>query len=126
MSADSKTPRTDAALVSAEYIRREMDYYAYKFVLSSAAEELETDLTEAKARIADLQGALGMAGLKVAELEAENEVIRSLYLNEQGRSESLWVDAERYRWMKREVKRIPPGWGIIGWDAAIDAERGKK
>ncbi len=32
-------------------------------------------------------------------------------------------DAERYRWMKREVKRIPPGWDLIGWDAAIDAAR---
>jgi hypothetical protein len=30
-------------------------------------------------------------------------------------------DAERYRWMKREVKRIPPGWELVGWDAAIDA-----
>ena len=84
------------------------------------------ECAELRARIADLQGALGMAGLKVAELEAENEVFKSLYLNEKGRCEMLRVDAERYRWMKREVKRIPPGWGIIGWDAAIDAERGKK
>jgi len=35
--------------------------------------------------------------------------------------ERLRVDAERYRWMKQEVKRIPPGWELIGWDAAIDA-----
>ncbi len=35
--------------------------------------------------------------------------------------ESLAKDAARYQWMKREVKRIPPGWGLIGWDAAIDA-----
>lgn len=32
-------------------------------------------------------------------------------------------DAERYRWMKENVKRIPPGWARIGWDAAIDAAR---
>lgn len=35
--------------------------------------------------------------------------------------EALWRDAERYRWMKREVKRIPPAWDLVGWDAAIDA-----
>ena len=35
--------------------------------------------------------------------------------------EALWRDAERYRWMKREVKRIPPSWDLVGWDAAIDA-----
>ncbi len=29
-------------------------------------------------------------------------------------------DAMRYRWMKQTVKRIPPGWGLVGWDAAID------
>ena len=34
---------------------------------------------------------------------------------------ALRRDAERYRWMKQEVKRIPPSWGLIGWDAAIDA-----
>ena len=30
-------------------------------------------------------------------------------------------DAERYRWMKQNVKRIPPAWDLVGWDAAIDA-----
>ena len=35
--------------------------------------------------------------------------------------EALRRDAERYRWMKREVKRIPPAWDLVGWDAAIDA-----
>ena len=37
------------------------------------------------------------------------------------RAEAAEKDAERYRWMKAEVKRIPPGWNLIGWDAAIDA-----
>jgi hypothetical protein len=55
MNTNSKTPRTDAAIVSAEYIRREMDYYAYKFVLSSVAAELETELVAANARIAELE-----------------------------------------------------------------------
>ena len=35
--------------------------------------------------------------------------------------EALRRDAERYRWMKQAVNRIPPGWGLVGWDAAIDA-----
>lgn len=39
---------------------------------------------------------------------------------------ALRRDAERYRWMKQEVKRIPPSWGLIGWDAAIDAAMEKK
>lgn len=35
--------------------------------------------------------------------------------------ERLRADAERYRWMKLVVKRIPPAWELMGWDAAIDA-----
>ena len=35
--------------------------------------------------------------------------------------EAFWRDAERYRWMKQKVKRIPPSWDLVGWDAAIDA-----
>ena len=34
---------------------------------------------------------------------------------------ALRRDAERYRWMKQNVKRIPPAWDLVGWDAAIDA-----
>lgn len=30
-------------------------------------------------------------------------------------------DAERYRWMKANVTRIPIGWFQVGWDTAIDA-----
>jgi hypothetical protein len=33
----------------------------------------------------------------------------------------LEEDARRYRWMKENVKRIPPGWELMGWDNAIDA-----
>jgi hypothetical protein len=44
---------------------------------------------------------------EIDRLKAENEALRR--------------DAERYRWMKQEVKRIPPSWDLIGWDAAIDA-----
>tara|TARA_R110000868_G_scaffold204422_1_gene452508 strand:- start:107 stop:304 length:198 start_codon:yes stop_codon:yes gene_type:complete len=37
----SDTPETDAAIVSAEYIRREMDYYEHKFVLADWARKFE-------------------------------------------------------------------------------------
>ena len=41
--ADRETPRTDAAIVSAEYIRREMDYYKHKFILADYGRELERE-----------------------------------------------------------------------------------
>ena len=44
---------------------------------------------------------------EIERLKAENEALRR--------------DAERYRWMKQEVKRIPPSWYLFGWDASIDA-----
>ena len=44
---------------------------------------------------------------EIERLKAENEVLR--------------LNDARYRWMKRAVNRIPPGWGLVGWDAAIDA-----
>ena len=40
------TPRTDAATVSSEYVRREMDIYSHKFVLADYACELERELAE--------------------------------------------------------------------------------
>ena len=49
---------------------------------------------KAEAQLAHRNGEIVMAGLKVAELEAENEVFKSLYLNEQGRCDMLRVDAE--------------------------------
>ena len=41
--ADRPTPRTDAAIVSAEYIRREMDYYRHKFILADYGRDLERE-----------------------------------------------------------------------------------
>lgn len=41
--ADRKTPETDAAIVSAEYIRREMDYYKHKFILADWARKFERE-----------------------------------------------------------------------------------
>lgn len=45
--SERPTPRTDAAIVSAEYIRREMDYYQHKFVLADHARSLERRLSAA-------------------------------------------------------------------------------
>ena len=42
----SDTPRTDAAAVSGEYINREMDRYAHKFVLSGHMRDIEQELAE--------------------------------------------------------------------------------
>ena len=53
--------------------------------------------------------------------EAEADVLRDCGWERVTDAEALRLDAERYRWMKREVKRIPPSWGLVGWDAAIDA-----
>lgn len=47
--APSETPLTDAAIVSAEFIRREMDYYSHKFVLADVARSLEIALAESRA-----------------------------------------------------------------------------
>jgi hypothetical protein len=47
------TPRTDAAAVSREFIAREMDIYAHKFVLASVAKELERELAAAQAELAE-------------------------------------------------------------------------
>jgi adenylosuccinate lyase len=48
----SDTPRTDAAVVSAEYIRREMDYYAHKFVLADHMRDVERELAAARNELA--------------------------------------------------------------------------
>lgn len=45
----TETPRTDEACVSREYIAREMDIYAHKFVLADVARTLERSLTAAEA-----------------------------------------------------------------------------
>jgi chromosome segregation ATPase len=45
MTAPSDTPRTNAAAVSREFIAREMNIYAHKFVLADYARELERELS---------------------------------------------------------------------------------
>jgi hypothetical protein len=58
---------------------------------------------------------------RVLDGEAEVEVLKDCGWERVTDAEALRRDAERYRWMKQEVKRIPPSWDLIGWDAAIDA-----
>jgi len=125
MSADSKTPRTD--FVAHETGDSEWNRFPNRFGRMMAhACILEAELSEANARI--------------AALEAEAEVFKSLYLNEQGQREALRVDAERYQWLRKQAHPTSPesfwvargGYGPAGisiwWleslDAAIDAARG--
>ena len=51
----SDTPRVDAAAVSREFIAREMDHYAHKFVLADFARQLGRELAEAKRLLADIR-----------------------------------------------------------------------
>ena len=73
--------------------------------------------------------ALALAQLLMLHADAiENDSIKNMVIDSATELavlrediEALRRDAERYRWMKREVKRIPPAWDLVGWDAAIDA-----
>ena len=53
--------------------------------------------------------------------ESEDAILEDYELVREPRLRELRRDAERYRWMKQAVNRIPPGWGLVGWDAAIDS-----
>jgi hypothetical protein len=66
------------------------------------------------------------AQLLAERIETENYEAASMIRRLEAECEALRKDAERYRWMKREVKRIPPGWELIGWDEAINAAMGKE
>ena len=64
----SDTPRVDAAAVSREFIAREMDHYAHKFVLADFARQLERELAEAQRKLE--VWSLRYAGLEVLYLAA--------------------------------------------------------
>ena len=64
----SDTPRVDAAAVSREFIAREMDHYAHKFVLADFARQLERELAEAQRKLE--VWSLRYAGLEVFYLAA--------------------------------------------------------
>ena len=53
--SDMPTPEMDAAIVSAEYIRREMDYYEHKFVLADYARSFEQRLALAVAALRKIE-----------------------------------------------------------------------
>ena len=66
---------------------------------------------------ADYQSSMNHQNALIKQMTAD----RKQYLDMRDERDALKADAERYRWMKKEVKRIPPGWEMVGWDAAIDA-----
>lgn len=57
----SKTPQTDAAVVSREFIVREMDVYAHKFVLADIAREIEQERDALRAALKGLSDMYGHA-----------------------------------------------------------------
>jgi putative intracellular protease/amidase len=75
----SDTPRTDAAVVSAEYIRREMDYYTHKFVLADHMRDVEHELAEQKEQFRVLEDEM------LVMMDERNAAV---------------LDAERYRWLR--------------------------
>ncbi len=81
-------------------------------------------LIEDRARFPDRPDDIGrIIGARYENLKAGAAQSDALCLQAMAQRDDYARDAERYRWMKSEVKRIPPGWATIGWDAAIDAAR---
>ena len=142
MSADSKTPRTDA--YPTKYVERDIDEALNPRGMSVHSGQVKLQSNHVQRIIARSRGIemdLAAAHARIAELEAENEVFKSLYLNEKGRCEMLRVDAERYRWLRKQGQPTSPDsiWvarGVFGFggvslwcldylDAAIDVARRK-
>jgi hypothetical protein len=67
------TPETDAAVVSAEFIRREMDYHKHKFILADHARRLERERDEAREDVALCRDAIAHALDLVAEWEKDHD-----------------------------------------------------
>jgi hypothetical protein len=84
----------------------------------------DTPRTDAKARDAEIDTSdkwvESSCNMEAVDADFARDLERELAAAK-AEVEKLRADAERYRWMKQEVKRIPPGWELIGWDAAIDA-----
>ena len=138
MSTNSKTPRTKKYLYSSDGMLDIPDEIA----VLAFCQQLELELNAANERIAELthnqriQDSITAQVMERAEkAEAEAEVFKSLYLNEQGRCEALREDAERYRHcLKHGFPICGPQWlcygdnGAFAGDTAsevIDAARGK-
>lgn len=76
---------------------------------------------EAAERIEQLERELADAGKRYVDEIAAHQETHERAEAEKQRADANERDAARYRWMKANVQRIPLGWGIVGWDAAIDA-----
>ena len=64
MIRDRKTPLTDAAVVSSEYIHREIDKYKHKFVLADYASRLEQERDAAVEALKWLENACTEEGVR--------------------------------------------------------------
>ena len=108
------------AVTAREQVEQERDKH---FAASKAQNEditaLQTELAEAKSQAwnekfqkeCERHDATSHRA-RIAEEELEQAEARALESDK---------DAGRYRWMKQEVKRIPPDWAEFGWDTCIDA-----
>ena len=75
MDKVSDTPRTDAAVVSAEYIRREMDYYKHKFVIADHMRYVERELAAQKEQFRVLQDEM------LVMMDERNAAVAALHVN---------------------------------------------
>jgi hypothetical protein len=78
-SSTSRTPRTDEAVVSAEYIRREMDYYTHKFVLADVARTLELEAADLRERLAKARTIAWDWGQGVTDAETAIRLLHKMF-----------------------------------------------
>lgn len=71
----SDTPRTDAAIVSAEFIRREMDYYEHKFVLADLSRQFEREAAQLRAQCEAHSRDADRYMLKAEQLRADRDAL---------------------------------------------------
>lgn len=117
---------------------RDEEIASVREVAGNATIRFESELAEAKR---ETMQAIGLAAFNKQEAETHYE--RAEKAEAELASYKLWAevemadlredlsdhirmakdaqeDAGRYRWMKQEVKRIPPDWAEFGWDTCID------
>lgn len=127
------------AVTAREQVEQERDkHFAASKAQNADITALQTELAEAKR---ETMQAIGLAAFNKQEAETHYE--RAEKAEAELASYKLWAevemadlredlsdhirmakdaqeDAGRYRWMKQEVKRIPPDWAEFGWDTCID------
>ena len=79
-------------------------------------QELEQELAEAKKKY--LQVCAQHGRLVDQVYEEDGETLK--HVAAEAELAACKAHAARYRWMKQEVKRIPPDWSEFGWDTCID------